>query len=73
MAEFVPFYEWLTKHKQLRTPVGELARELLKDQAFPREVATLGAFLEYVRGSSIASNETLAKARITWRAFERGR
>jgi uncharacterized protein YozE (UPF0346 family) len=72
MAEFVAFYEWLTKHKQVRTPVGELARELLKDQAFPREVATLEALLEYLRGSSIASNETLAKARIAWRAFVHG-
>ena len=73
MAAFIPFYEWLTKHKSLRTPVGDLAREVLKDEKFPRDLVTLDSFLDYLRLSSLSSSETLAKARVTWRAFERGR
>ncbi len=73
MAAFIPFYDWLTKHKTLRTPVGDLARTVLKDEKFPRDLTTLEAFLEYLRGSAHASTESIAKARVTWRAFEKGR
>jgi hypothetical protein len=73
MAAFIPFFDWLTKHKSLRTPVGDLAREVLKDKSFPRDLTTLEGFLDYLKASSTSSTETLAKARVTWRAFERGR
>jgi uncharacterized protein YozE (UPF0346 family) len=73
MAAFIPFYDWLTKHKSLRTPVGDLAREVLKDEGFPRELTTLDAFLDYIRSTANSSSQLLAKARVTWRAFERGR
>jgi uncharacterized protein YozE (UPF0346 family) len=73
MAAFTPFYDWLTKHKSLRTPVGDFAREVLKDASLPRDITTLDALLEYLRGSAHSSSQALAKARITWRAFERGR
>jgi uncharacterized protein YozE (UPF0346 family) len=73
MAAFIPFYEWLTKHKTLRTPVGDLARVVLKDEKFPRDLTTLDGLLDYVRASADASTEIIAKARITWRAFEKGR
>ena len=73
MAAFTQFYAWLEKHKSLRTPVGELAREVLKDQNFPQNLTTLEGFLEHIRSAPYASSEVLAKARATWRAFERGR
>jgi uncharacterized protein YozE (UPF0346 family) len=73
MAAFIPFYDWLTKHKTQRTPVGDMAREVLKDASFPRDVTTLDALLDYLRGKANSSSEALARARITWRAFERGR
>jgi len=73
MAAFIPFFDWLTKHKSLRTPVGDLAREVLKDKNFPRDLTTLDGFLEHLKSSATSSSETLAKARVTWRAFERGR
>ncbi|HEY3664627.1 MAG TPA: YozE family protein [Polyangiaceae bacterium] len=73
MAAFIPFFDWLTKHKGLRTPVGDLAREVLKDKNFPRDLTTLDAFLDYLKASPNSSSEALAKARVTWRAFERGR
>jgi hypothetical protein len=73
MAAFTPFYTWLTKHKSLRTPVGDLARVVLKDAAFPQDLTTLDGLLSHISASSYSSNEVLAKARSTWRAFERGR
>lgn len=73
MAAFTPFYTWLSKHKSLRTPVGELARVVLKDPSFPQDTTTLDGLLSHIGASSYSSNEVLAKARSTWRAFERGR
>jgi uncharacterized protein YozE (UPF0346 family) len=72
MAAFTPFYDWLAKHKGLRSPVGDLARDVLKDESFPRDVTTLDALLSHIRGSSYSSTEVIAKARTTWRTFERG-
>ncbi len=73
MAAFIPFYDWLTKNKTQRTPVGELAREVLKDEKFPRDLTTLDALLEYVKGSANTSSALVSKARVAWKAFERGR
>jgi uncharacterized protein YozE (UPF0346 family) len=73
MATFTPFYDWLAKHKALRTPVGDLAREVLKDKNFPQDITTLDGLLSHIRSAPYASSEALAKARATWRAFERGR
>jgi uncharacterized protein YozE (UPF0346 family) len=73
MAAFTPFYDWLVKHKTQRTPVGEFAREVLKDEKLPREILTLEALLEYVKSSANVSAELQSKARVSWKAFERGR
>ena len=73
MAAFIPFYDWLTKNKSQRTPVGELAREVLKDEKFPRDLTTLDGLLEYVKASAGNSAALISKARVTWKAFERGR
>ena len=43
------------------------------DEKFPRDLTTLDGFLDYVRASANSSTEIIAKARITWRAFEKGR
>jgi hypothetical protein len=53
--------------------VGEFAREVLKDEKLPREILTLDALLEYVKGSANPSAESQTKARVSWKAFERGR
>ena len=71
MAAFTNFYDWLAKHKNLRTPVGEMARETARDTAFPRDVTTLEALLEHLQKTS-ASSERLARARATWKVFARG-
>ena len=34
---------------------------------------TLETLLEYVKGSATSSAQLLSKARVTWKAFERGR
>jgi uncharacterized protein YozE (UPF0346 family) len=71
MAAFTPFYDWLAKQKNLRSPVGEMARETARDAAFPREVTTLDGLLEHLQKSN-ASSESVARARATWKVFARG-
>ncbi|HEY3493747.1 MAG TPA: YozE family protein [Polyangiaceae bacterium] len=71
MATLVGFHEWLGKQKGLRTPVGEFARTALRDANFPREVASLDALLEYVRGQPNGSAQTVAIARTAYRTYER--
>lgn len=72
MAAFTPFYDWLSKHKGMRSPVGDLARNVLKDGAFPKDVTTLDALLTHIRASAYGTTEVIAKARATWHHFERG-
>jgi len=71
MAAFTNFYDWLSKQKNLRTPVGEMARETARDQDFPRDVTTLEGVLEHLEKRN-ASSATLARARATWKVFARG-
>jgi uncharacterized protein YozE (UPF0346 family) len=71
MAAFTNFYDWLAKQKNLRTPVGEMAREAARDATFPRDVTTLDAVLEHLLKSN-ASSAAVARARATWKVFARG-
>lgn len=71
MAALIPFHEWLDKQKNLRTPLGGFARDTVKDPAFPRDVASLEALLDYVRASARNSPQTIAVARTAYRAYER--
>jgi uncharacterized protein YozE (UPF0346 family) len=71
MAAFTNFYDWLAKQKSLRTPVGEMAREVARDEAFPRDVTTLDAVLEHLQKAN-ATSADLARARATWKVFARG-
>ena len=70
MAAQDSFYEWLTKQKGQRNPVGELARAAARDAEFPREMATLEQVLDHYRKSS-ASAESIAVARSAYRTYER--
>jgi len=71
MATLIPFFEWLGKQKGLRNPVGDFARTALRDASFPREVASLDALLDYVRGMAKSSAQTVAVARNAYRDYER--
>lgn len=66
------FYDWLVKQKNQRTPLGEFAREATRDPAFPRDIASLDAVLEFVRASPKSSAQALATARTAYRAYARG-
>jgi uncharacterized protein YozE (UPF0346 family) len=72
MGAFTSFYDWLVKKKNLRNSLGELAREVARDEAFPRDVASLDVLLEYMRVSSKSSAESVARARAAYRAYQRG-
>ena len=71
MAAFTNFYDWLGKQKNLRSPVGDMARDTARDASFPRDVTTLEAVLEHLQKSN-ASSEVVARARATWKVFQRG-
>lgn len=71
MAALINFYDWLTKQKKLRTSLGGFAREVTRDPAFPRDVASLDALLDYVRAAPKSSPQTVAVARSAYRAYER--
>lgn len=71
MAAFTNFYDWLSKNTTLRTPVGDMARDTVKDETFPREVTTLDAVLEHLQKAN-ASSAVIARARSTWKVFARG-
>jgi uncharacterized protein YozE (UPF0346 family) len=71
MAALISFYEWLEKQKPLRTSLGGFAREVTRDRGFPRDIASLDALLDYVRGTPSNSAQTLAVARSAYRTYER--
>ncbi len=71
MAAFTNFYDWLSKQKNLRTPVGDMARDTAKDASFPRDVTTLEGVIEHLQQAN-ASSLVIARARSTWKAFSRG-
>ena len=73
MATFTSFYDWLVKHKTLRTSVGDFARLTTKVPEFPRDLTTLDELLAFVKGMPGGTSQVLATARSTWKAFERGR
>ena len=71
MPAFTNFYDWLAKQKNLRTPVGDMARDVARDESFPKDVTTLEAVLEHLQKSN-PSSAVLARARATWKVFGRG-
>jgi uncharacterized protein YozE (UPF0346 family) len=71
MPAFTNFYDWLIKQKNLRSPVGEMARDTARDESFPRDVTTLDGVIEHLQKAN-ASSATLARARTTWKVFARG-
>lgn len=71
MAAFTNFYDWLSKQKNLRSPVGDMARDTAKDASFPRDATTLEAVLEHLQKAN-ASSAVVARARSTWKVFARG-
>ena len=67
------FYDWLIEQKNQRSPLGEFAREVTRDPAFPKDIPTsLDAVLEFVRASPKASPQALAIARTAYRTYARG-
>jgi uncharacterized protein YozE (UPF0346 family) len=71
MAAFTNFYDWLAKQKNLRTPIGDMARETARDAEFPKDVTTLDGVIEHLQKTN-ASAVAVARARATWKVFARG-
>jgi uncharacterized protein YozE (UPF0346 family) len=71
MSKFTTFYEWLDKQKSRKSPLGGFARDALRDESFPKDVASLAALLTYMKSKN-APGVTIATARIAWQTYARG-
>jgi uncharacterized protein YozE (UPF0346 family) len=71
MSKFTTFYEWLEKQKSQKSPLGNLATEATRDEAFPKEVATFDALLAYMKAKKLSGLQ-IATARIAWQSYTRG-
>ena len=70
MSKFNTFYEWLEKQKGRKSPLGDLATDALRDEGFPKDVASLDALLTYLKGQKKAGL-AIATARIAWQTYAR--
>lgn len=71
MSKFTTFYEWLEKQKGKKSPLGDLANDVARDSAFPKDVASLEALLAYMKTNKF-SGLKVATARIAWQSYARG-
>ena len=71
MTKFTTFYEWLEKQKSKKSPLGTLANDAVRDEAFPKDVASLDALLAYLKAKKI-SGLHLATAKLAWQTYARG-
>ena len=70
MTKFITFHEWLAKQKNRKSPLGTLASELLRDEGFPKDVASAEALLTYLKGKQ-APGASIATARLAWQNYSR--
>jgi uncharacterized protein YozE (UPF0346 family) len=71
MSKFTTFYEWLEKQKGKKSPLGNLANDAARDQAFPKDVASLEALLTYLKANK-RSGLQIATAKLAWQTYARG-
>lgn len=71
MSKFTSFYEWLEKQKSQKSPLGSLANEATRDEAFPKDVASLDALLAYMKSKKLSGLQ-LATAKLAWKTYSRG-
>lgn len=71
MSKFTTFYEWLEKQKSQKSPLGSLANEVVRDEAFPKDVASLDALLAYMKVKKLSGLQ-IATAKMAWQSYTRG-
>lgn len=71
MSKFSTFYEWLEKQKGQKSPLGSLAADATRDEAFPKDVASLDALLAYLKAKKVSGLQ-IATAKLAWQSYSRG-
>jgi uncharacterized protein YozE (UPF0346 family) len=71
MSKFTTFYEWLEKQKGKKSPLGNLASDAARDEAFPKDVASLDVLLAYLKTKKLSGLQ-IATAKIAWQSYTRG-
>ena len=69
--KFKTFYEWLEQQKSKKSPLGNLANEAVRDEAFPKDVASLDALLTYMKAKKLSGLQ-IATAKLAWQTYARG-
>jgi uncharacterized protein YozE (UPF0346 family) len=69
--KFKTFYEWLGDQKSKKSPLGSLANDAVRDEAFPKDVASLDALLAYMKAKKL-SGQQIATAKLAWQTYARG-
>jgi len=71
MSKFTTFYEWLEKQKSKKSPLGNLASEVVRDETFPKDVASLEALLAHLKAKKLSGLQ-IATAKLAWQTYARG-
>lgn len=71
MSKFTTFYEWLEKQKGKKSPLGDLAGIASRDEAFPKDVASLDVLLAYMKEKKLSALH-VATAKLAWKTYARG-
>jgi uncharacterized protein YozE (UPF0346 family) len=72
MSKLPTFYEWLEKQKSQKSPLGRFANDTARDEAFPKDVASLDALLAYLKAKKLSGLQ-IATAKIAWQSYTRGK
>jgi uncharacterized protein YozE (UPF0346 family) len=70
MNKFTPFHEWLAKQKNRKSPLGDWARGVVRDEAFPKDLTGVDSLVTYLRTKQATSAE-IATARAAWQTYAR--
>lgn len=70
MSKFTPFHEWLAKQKNRKPPLGGFARDSVRDENFPKDLASADALVAYLRTKQ-ATGVQIATARLAWQTYVR--
>jgi len=62
---------WQIFRNHQKSPLGDLANDAARDEAFPKDVASLDALLAYMKTKKF-SGLKIATARIAWQSYIRG-
>jgi uncharacterized protein YozE (UPF0346 family) len=65
----ISFTDWLVKHKNRNSPLGDLAADMLRDNQWPKDYSTLDQFIGYLE-SIRAHSEAISTLKSAWKTYK---